>query len=102
MVTAICAEFRLTRFSFPPVNIGPLLIEPGSLALEPVNFVRIKSRAPRVRICNRCCERFENEPGGPDLFQVSGVVLRRGCRRCESQDSFRIPTPHSAIRAAKI
>src|SRR5437870_11124860 len=55
----------------------------------------------RARICNRHRERFENEQGEPDLFQVSGVVLRRGCRRCGSKDSFRIPTPPSAIRPAK-
>src|SRR5207244_13553171 len=60
-----------------------------------------KMDSARARICNRHCERFETEQGEPGLFQISGVVLRRGCRRCGSKDSFRIPTPPSAIRAAK-
>jgi hypothetical protein len=91
----VAQHFGTHAFSFPPVKGGSLLIEPVLECSYSGKNRQFGPRTPaRLRICNRPCERFENEPVGPDLFQVSGVVLRRGCRRCGSKDSFRIPTPH--------
>src|SRR5437588_5396227 len=96
-VTASCAEFRhICLLTFRQLRHGSLLIEPVFEVLIPTKWT-----PARARICNRHCERFENEQGEPGLFQISDVVLRRGCRRCGSKDSFRIPTPPSAIRPAK-